>query len=47
MDGELGSYVRGQIGKFGLTAMPKIWDSGFRQITTSKKPITTADDLKG
>src|SRR6267142_4444334 len=34
MDGELGSYVRGQIGKFGLTAMPKIWDSGFRQITT-------------
>ena len=47
MDGELGSYVRTQIGKFGLTAMPKIWDSGFRQITMSHKPITGADDLRG
>lgn len=47
MDGELGSHVRAQIAKFSLTAMPRIWDSGFRQITTSQKPITTADDLKG
>jgi tripartite ATP-independent transporter DctP family solute receptor len=47
MDGELGSYVRAQIAKFGLTAMPKIWDSGFRQITTSQKPIASAGDLKG
>jgi tripartite ATP-independent transporter DctP family solute receptor len=47
MDGELGAYVRAQIAKFGLTAMPKIWDSGFRQVTTSQKPITAADDLKG
>ncbi|QTL01726.1 TRAP transporter substrate-binding protein [Aquabacter sp. L1I39] len=47
MDGELGTYVRGQIAKSGIVAMDKIWDNGFRQITTSTKPIATAEDLKG
>ena len=47
MDGDLGAYVRGQIAKAGLVAMDKIWDNGFRQITTSTKPIATAEDLKG
>ncbi len=47
MDGDLGTYVRGQIGKAGLVAMDKIWDNGFRQITTSTKPIESAADLKG
>ena len=47
MDGELGAYVRGQIAKSGLVAMEKIWDNGFRQITSSTKPIRTPDDLKG
>jgi TRAP-type transport system periplasmic protein len=47
MDGELGSYVRGQISKSGLVAMEKIWDNGFRQTTTSTKPIVTPDDFKG
>ena len=47
MDGELGAYVRAQIAKANLVAMDKIWDNGFRQITTSTKPITTPDDLKG
>lgn len=47
MDGELGTYVRGQIAKSGIVAMDKIWDNGFRQITTSTKPIQTAADLKG
>ncbi|QRG08867.1 TRAP transporter substrate-binding protein [Xanthobacter dioxanivorans] len=47
MDGELGAYVRGQISKAGIVAMDKIWDNGFRQITTSTKPIETAADLKG
>ena len=42
MDGELGAYVRGQIAKANLVAMEKIWDNGFRQITTSTKPITDA-----
>ena len=46
MDGDLGAYVHGLIGKAGLVAMDKIWDNGFRQITTSTKPIQTPDDLK-
>jgi tripartite ATP-independent transporter DctP family solute receptor len=47
MDGELGAYVRGQIAKANLVVMDKIWDNGFRQITSSSKPIQTPDDLKG
>lgn len=47
MDGELGSFIRGQIGKSGLVAMEKVWDNGFRQITSSTKPIQTPADLKG
>lgn len=47
MDGELGTYVRGQIGKANLVVMDKIWDNGFRQITSSKGPINTPEDLKG
>ena len=47
MDGELGAYIRGQIGKANIVAMDKIWDNGFRQITSSAKPITTPADLKG
>ena len=47
LDGDLGAYVRSQIAKSGLVAMDKIWDNGFRQITSSTHPIVTADDLKG
>ncbi len=47
LDGELGAYVRKEIGKSGLVVMDRIWDNGFRQITSSTKPIQTADDLKG
>jgi tripartite ATP-independent transporter DctP family solute receptor len=47
MDGELGTYVRGQITKANLVVMDKIWDNGFRQTTSSNKPIQTPDDLKG
>jgi tripartite ATP-independent transporter DctP family solute receptor len=47
LDGDLGAYVRSQIAKSGLVAMDKIWDNGFRQITSSTRPIVTADDLKG
>jgi len=47
LDGELGAYVRAQISKAGIVPMEKIWDNGFRQITSSSKPINTADDLKG
>lgn len=47
MDGPLGAYVRAQIEKVGLLTMSKPWDNGFRQITTSTKPVRTAADLKG
>lgn len=47
MDGDLGAYIRGQIAKSGLVAMDRIWDNGFREITTSSKPIGTAADLAG
>jgi tripartite ATP-independent transporter DctP family solute receptor len=47
MDGDLGTYVRAQIAKANLVAMDKIWDNGFRQTTTSTKPIQTPDDFRG
>src|ERR1043166_2067686 len=47
MDGDLGAFVRGEISKSGLEVMDKIWDNGFRQTTSSTKPITGPDDLKG
>src|SRR5262245_18716070 len=47
MDGDLGAYVRGEINKAGLEVMEKIWDNGFRQTTSSTKPINGPDDFKG
>jgi tripartite ATP-independent transporter DctP family solute receptor len=47
MDGELGAYIRAQIAKANLIAMEKIWDNGFRQTTTSTKPIQAPDDFRG
>jgi tripartite ATP-independent transporter DctP family solute receptor len=47
LDGDVGAIVRGDMTKAGLHAMPKIWDEGFRQITTGTKPINTPDDLRG
>jgi TRAP-type transport system periplasmic protein len=47
MDGELGAHVRAAIAKSGLVAFDKMWDNGYRQMTSSTKPINTADDLKG
>jgi tripartite ATP-independent transporter DctP family solute receptor len=47
MDGELGAHLRGVIEKFGLHAMDKMWENGFRQITSSTHPINSPDDLKG
>jgi tripartite ATP-independent transporter DctP family solute receptor len=47
MDGDLGAYVRTQIAKANLVAMDKIWDNGFRQTTTSTKPINNAEDFRG
>jgi tripartite ATP-independent transporter DctP family solute receptor len=48
MDGDLGKYVRGQIAaKTGLVAMDRMWDLGFRNITSGVKPIRNAADLVG
>lgn len=47
MDGDLGAYERGQIEAAGLVVMDKIWDNGFRQTTSSTKPIVTPADLEG
>jgi tripartite ATP-independent transporter DctP family solute receptor len=47
MDGDLGAYIRAQIAKANLIAMERIWDNGFRQTTTSTKPIATPDDFRG
>ena len=47
MDGPLGTYVRAQIEKVGLLTMSKAWDNGFRNVTTSTKPVKTPADLKG
>ena len=46
MDGKVGEYVRGEIVKSrSIFAFDKIWDNGFRQTTTSNKPIMAPADL--
>ncbi len=48
MDGELGAHVRKQIAATGtLLAFDKIWDNGYRQMTSSTRAIAKPDDLKG
>ena len=47
LDGDLGAHVRKEITKANLVVMDNIWDNGFRQITSSTKPIQNANDLKG
>jgi TRAP-type transport system periplasmic protein len=46
MDGDLGALIRQGFEKAGLYAFDKIWNNGFRQITTSKKPIRDPGDLE-
>lgn len=45
MDGEVGNFIRGNIEKVGLTPFQAVWDNGFRQITSSTRPIKTPEDL--
>jgi len=48
MDGELGALVRTEIARGSqILAMERIWDNGFRHMTTSTKPIVTPADLEG
>ena len=47
MDGDLGTYVRAQIAKTPIMTVSRVWDNGFRQITSSLREIRTPVDLKG
>jgi TRAP-type transport system periplasmic protein len=47
LDGKVGDIVRADIAKTGLHAMTRIWDEGFRQVTSATKPIKTPEDLHG
>jgi tripartite ATP-independent transporter DctP family solute receptor len=48
MDGEVGDIVRDAIGRAGIVPMHKIWDNGFRQITSSSsRQLNSVEDLKG
>jgi len=47
MDGGVGDVVRDAIGKAGIVPMKKIWDNGFRQITSSPSPLNSVEDLRG
>jgi len=47
LDGKFGVHLRSQIEKVGLVALDKIWDNGFRQVTTSVRPVVTPADLQG
>lgn len=47
MDGDLGNYIRAEIARTPLFTVSKIWDNGFRHVTSSTREIKTAADLKG
>jgi len=47
MDGELGKVIRDEIGAKGIVCLDKIWENGFREITTATKPIRNVADLAG
>jgi tripartite ATP-independent transporter DctP family solute receptor len=47
MDGELGDYVRAAFAKVNLHVFEKCLDNGYRNITSSNKPINAPADLKG
>ena len=46
MDGKLGKFVRDEITKQGPVVLARIWDNGFRQMTSSLQPIRTPDDFR-
>ena len=47
MDGSLGGVIRDAIKGTGTWVLDKIWQNGFRDLTTSTKPIRNVDDLAG
>lgn len=47
MDGELGDHVRAEIAKTPIFTVSRIWDNGFRHVTSSTREIRGPADLKG
>ena len=47
MDGPVGALIVEHFKKANLVAFDRIWDNGFRQITSSSKPIDSPAALKG
>lgn len=47
LDGSVGDIVRADIASTGLHPMARIWDEGFREITSGTRMIKTPDDLHG
>jgi len=47
MDGALGNHIRAEIAKTPIFTVSKIWDNGFRHITSSTREIKGPADLKG
>lgn len=47
LDGALGDQIRRELAQNGLHAFRHCWQNGFHHLTTSVRPIHTADDLAG
>jgi TRAP-type transport system periplasmic protein len=47
LDGALGDMIRGDLAASGLHAFRRAWQNGFHHITTSTRPIRSADDFAG
>jgi TRAP-type transport system periplasmic protein len=47
MDGSLGAYVRKEFASKGLYVFDKAFQTGFREVTSSLRPIKTVDDFSG
>lgn len=47
LDGALGERIRSELAQNGLHAFRHCWQNGFHHLTTSVRPIHTADDLAG
>ncbi|MDT8333535.1 TRAP transporter substrate-binding protein, partial [Roseomonas gilardii] len=47
MDGELGDHIRAEIAKTPIFTASRVWDNGFRHITSSTREIRGPADLKG
>ena len=47
VDGDLGTYLRTAFDKANLTPVGKFFDHGFRQVTSSSKPVTSPKDFVG